>query len=280
VYPGIDVRYYTDKGSLKYDFIVHPGADPSDIVLRYSGADKLSLRNKELVISTSVGDLKEMEPFSYQFDEKGRSELTARFVLKGNQIHFDLKGYDPSSTLIIDPTMIFCSFSGSSADNWGFTATYGPDGSMYGGGIVFGQGFPISTGAYQTNYGGGSAGCFSSGFDIGIIKLSPTGTSRVYATYIGGSGNEMPMSLIVDPQGELIVAGRTNSANYPTTGASVGTGGSWDIIVTKLNAAGTGLIGSRRIGGTGDDGCQHKSLRRYQEQLPYSVTMEMKAGLK
>ena len=51
--------------------------------------------------------------------------------------------------------MIFCSFTGSTADNWGFTATYGPDGSMYGGGIVFDPGFPVSPGAFQTNFGGG-----------------------------------------------------------------------------------------------------------------------------
>ena len=40
IYPGVDVRFYTDKGSLKYDIIVKPGADASKIVLRYSGADK------------------------------------------------------------------------------------------------------------------------------------------------------------------------------------------------------------------------------------------------
>ena len=28
IYPGIDLRYYTDNGKLKYDLIIHPGADP------------------------------------------------------------------------------------------------------------------------------------------------------------------------------------------------------------------------------------------------------------
>jgi hypothetical protein len=57
-------------------------------------------------------------------------------------------------------------------------------------------------------------------FDIGIMKLSPDGSQRIYATYIGGSGNEMPQSLIVDPQGQLVIAGRTDSPNYPTTGST------------------------------------------------------------
>ena len=69
--------------------------------------------------------------------------------------------------MIIDPTEIFFSYSGSTADNWGFTATYGPDGSFYGGGIVFAPGFPTSPGAYDESFNGN--------FDIGIIKLSPDG---------------------------------------------------------------------------------------------------------
>jgi gliding motility-associated-like protein len=85
------------------------------------------------------------------------------------------------------------------------------------------------------------------------MKLTPDGRNRVYATYIGGSGEEQPHSLIVDKQGNLILAGRSNSPNYPTTG-TYGKGGGWDIVVTKLNASGSGIIGSMKIGGTAGDG--------------------------
>jgi gliding motility-associated-like protein len=248
VYPNVDVRYYTDNGFLKYDIIVKPGGDVSKIALKYNGVDQVQTRKGELLIGTSVGELKESTPFTYQAGLTGRKEINCKYSVKNNVVRFDVKNYDPTATLIIDPVIVFCSFSGSSADNWGFTATYGPDGSMYGGGIVFSNGFPVSTGAYQTNFQGG-------GFDIGIIKLSPNGSSRVYATYIGGSGLEQPHSLIVDPQGNLILAGRTNSSNYPMTNpGQIGTGGGYDIVVTKLNAAGTAIIGSRKIGGSGDDG--------------------------
>jgi len=261
VYPGIDLRYYSNAGSMKYDLIVNPGANPSDIALKYKGADKLSIKNRQLVIGTSVGELKELSPYTYQYQEKGRAEIGAKYLIKDNTVRFDIKDYDPSKTLIIDPTLVFCSFTGSTGDNWGFTATYGPDGSMFGGGIVFSEGFPTTTGAFETNYQGGSTtdNCFSQvGFDIGIIRLSPDGTNRIYATYIGGKGNEMPQSLISDAQGNLIVAGRTDSpldgsGAFPTTGSLLGSGGGWDIILTKLNGTG-GLISSRRIGGTGLDG--------------------------
>ena len=264
IYPNIDIRYYSDRGTLKYDLIVRPGGDVSSIALKYNGPDRMSIKNKELVISTSVGELKELAPYTYQFSENGKSEIRAAYSLKDNIVRFDIRQYDPNTTLIIDPTLVFCSFAGSTVDNWGFTATYGPDGSMFGGGIVFGSGFPTSPGAFQTNYGSGISGCFTGGFDIGIIKLSPNGSNRVYATYIGGSANEMPQSLIVDPQGNLIVAGRTNSPLSPSNGAYPVKGGvsqlvnnssgSWDITITKLNASGTDIIASVRIGGSGDDG--------------------------
>lgn len=253
IYPNIDVRYYSDKGYMKYDLIVHPGGRVSDIALKFNGTEGLKIKNKELLIKTSVGELKELSPYTFQYNEKGRIDIDAKYSLKGDVVTFNIKNYDASSTLIIDPTLQFCSFSGSTSDNWGFTATYGPDGAMYGGGIAMGSGFPVSTGAFQTNFGGGSSGCFTGTIDIGIIKLTPDGSNRVYATFIGGNQQDVPQSMIVDPQGNLIVAGRTTSTNYPTTDTLIGSGGGYDIVITKLNSAGNALIGSRRLGGAGDD---------------------------
>lgn len=252
VYPNVDLRYYSQSGQVKYDMIVKPGADISKIALKYDGIKNLEVTGKELRIPTSVGDLKELAPYTYQYDDKGRKEISNKYIVKDNVVRFDIKKYDQNTTLVIDPTLIFCSFSGSTVDNWGFTATYGPDGSMYGGGIVWGAGFPVSPGAFQSTYGGGNEA-----FDIGIIKLTPDGSNRVYATYLGGGGKEQPHSLVVDAAGNLVLAGRSNSGvSYPTNGPNnglIGPGGGYDIVVTKLDAAGL-LVGSKRIGGTGDDG--------------------------
>lgn len=254
VYPNVDVRYYSDNGFLKYDILVRPGGDPSKIALRYNGVDKIQVKNKELAINTTLGELRESYPYTYQAGMKGRDEIPCKYVVKDNVLRFDIKDYDRNATLVIDPLILFCSFSGSAADNWGFTATYGPDGSFYGGGIVDGTGFPTSPGAFQVNYQGGN-------YDMGIIKLNPNGSTRIYATYIGGSGIDQPHSLIVDNNENLVIAGRTNSpktglGSYPVTGANgiVGPCGDYDIVITKLNAAGNGLIGSKRIGGTSADG--------------------------
>lgn len=261
VYPNIDVRYYTDNEYLKYDIIVKPGGDPSRIALKYEGAGKLSVKNKELVIATSVGDLKESAPYTYQSSPNGKMEVQCKYVVKDDIVRFELKNYDPAQTLVIDPVIVFGSFSGSAADNWGFTATYGPDGSMFGGGIVLDAGgFPVSPGAFQTSYNGGTGNTPS---DMGIIKLTPNGNNRVYATYIGGGSNDQPHSLVVDGQGNLVIAGRSNSSNYPVVnpGGQVGPGGGYDIVVTKLNATGTALIGSRKIGGSQNDGVNISDVR-------------------
>lgn len=246
IYPNIDLRYYTDAaGNLKYDFIVNPGARISDIAMKYSGAKDLSIKKRELNITTSLGVNRELKPYTYQVIDNQKTEMDCRYIIKGDVVKFKVKNYSPDKTLIIDPTLIFFTYSGSTADNWGFTATYGKDGSFYGGGIAFGEGFPVSVGAYQKS--------FSGNFDIAIIKLSPDGRRRIYATYIGGDAEDQPHSLIEDPQGNLVIAGRSRSDNYPTT-ATAGKGGGYDIVVTKLNATGTNIIGSMKIGGSGNDG--------------------------
>lgn len=255
IYPGIDVRYYTNEGQLKYDIVVNPGADLSALAMKYDGVNGLEVKNEQLVIKTTVGNTGELAPYAYQIVNGQKKTVGCRFKVVGNTVKFALGSYSSTSTLVIDPTLIFSTFTGSTSDNWGYTATYGSDGSFYAGGIVFGTGFKTSPGAFQTNYGGGEDdGEGLNGFDIGIMKFSPNGANRIYATYIGGSKNEYPHSLIVDAQENLIMAGRTTSDDYPVKSPLYGSGGGYDIVITKLNAAGNALVGSRKIGGKGMDG--------------------------
>ncbi len=243
IYPGIDLRYYTSNGKLKYDMIIHPGADPGNIALQYEGVDGLTVKNNRLTVKTSVGDVKEMEPYSYQTGDQGREDVVCHYVVsKDHVVRFDLKHYNNNRVLIIDPTLVFSTFSGSRASNWGFTATPGPDGTFFAGGIVWGDGFPVSTGSFENNFRGGR-------YDIGIIRLSSNGRNRMYATYIGGSSVECPHSMISDAQGNLVVMGRTYSTDFPFQ-SFFGTPGGCEMFVIKLNAAGNNIIGSARIGGS------------------------------
>lgn len=256
LYKGIDIRYYSDNGNLKYDLIAKPGADISKIALKIEGADKLYI-NKfgNLAIKTSVGEVYEASPFCYQLSQTGRSKVDAKFVLDNNILRFKIPSYDKNLTLVIDPALIFSTFVGSKSDSWGYTATYDNAGNFYAGGIAFQDGYPVSVGAYQTLFGAGdnSEGT-GAGYDMAFIKFNPTGTQRVYATYLGGNGDEQPHSLIVDSRGDLIVAGRTTSSNYPVRSANFGPCGGFDIVISKFSPDGGALIASRKIGGGGADG--------------------------
>ena len=254
MYPGIDVRYYSDNGTLKYDMVVNPGANAADIVMKYEGADKLVIKNNQLYVKTSVGDVKELAPYSYQFDKvNGKTDISCRYeIINGNTVRFKIKSYARDLPLIIDPTVIFSTFSGSRTDNWGFTATPGPDGSLFGGGIVQQNGYPVTPGAVQPNSKGGT-------WDIGLTRFNPSGTSRIYSTFLGGGANDYPLSMISDPQANLVLMGRTYSTDFP--GKLVGSGGGGDLAVIKLNAAGTAIIGSMRIGGPGLDAANIEDQR-------------------
>lgn len=262
VYPNIDVRYYTANGVLKYDFIVHPGGNPASIAMYFDGAENLRVKEGALQIKTSVELVQEMAPYTYQLIDNSRKEIPCSYDVKGNIVQFRLgAAYSRTATLVIDPSVVFSTFTGSAPDNWGYTATYDASGNFYAGGIVFGKDgtFPVSNGAFQQSYQGGNTQTGEQGgFDIAIMKFDPSGARRLYATYLGGgTGNEQPHSLVVDGAGNLVIAGRTTSTDYPVKGAlqTYGPlGGGWDIVVTKLNATGSALIGSVRIGGRGDDG--------------------------
>ncbi len=262
LYDNIDMHVTSEKGRVVYEFMVKPHADANNVKLQFDGQDGLQIRKGDLVVKTSVGEVVEMKPYAYQYINNERTQVACNYILRNNHLSFDFPNdYDHSQLLVIDPTLVFSTFTGSTADNWGFTATYDNAGNFYAGGLVnilqYGGSFPVSTGAFQATWGGGFSNSTFTAYaaDISIIKYNSTGSSRLYATYIGGAGNEHVHSMIVDNSGNLVMAGRTLSQNYPITpGAFQNTNqGGWDMIVTSLNSTGTALVGSTYIGGTSDD---------------------------
>jgi len=257
LYQGIDIRYYSDNGSLKYDLIVHPGADVSKIKLSYNGVNSMNIKDGELILETSLGQIKERSPYSYQIINGIKKEVDASYQLNENFVQYKIKRISEQDDIIIDPVVQLATFTGSVANNWGFTAAPGPDGSLYAGGVVYGPNYATETGAYQVDFKGGQPDKNDpgdvTGVDIGLTRFSPDGSTRIYSTYLGGIGNEYPHSIYVNNNGEAVVLGRTSSANFPYI-KKFGPGGNTDIFVTKLSADGSSLIGSALIGGTGNDG--------------------------
>ncbi|MDN5211285.1 PKD domain-containing protein [Fulvivirgaceae bacterium BMA12] len=259
LYPGINLRLYTQDNFVKYDLILEKGADPEQITFSYHGLDKIAVKNKQLYCETKINTIIENVPYAYQIDNKGKKkEVSCEFQLKNNEVSFHFpEGYDHKKKLVIDPQLIFSTFSGSVADNWGYTACFDDNGNLYSGGIAFGTGFP-TTG--HSTFGGGA-------YDIGILKYDSTGQQLLYATYLGGLSQDTPHSLIVNNHNELLILGTTGSSDYPTSAAaydgSFNGGTSFnvvdtlksgsDIVLTKLNQNGE-LVASTFVGGPGNDG--------------------------
>ncbi|MDD2386798.1 MAG: gliding motility-associated C-terminal domain-containing protein [Bacteroidales bacterium] len=281
VYSGINIDFHAHKNSMKYDIILKPGANLNDILFEYVGADLLSIENGNLIISTTVNTVTELKPYAYQIFDGDTIEITCNYVLKRNRISFELTGnYEKTKDLIIDPSLVFSTYSGSLADNWGFTATYDYKDNVYSGGIVFETGYPTTIGAYQMNFAGGTPpipgnSYYAAGCDIGIIKYNEDGTQRLFATYLGGAGGqEMPHSLVVTENNDLLIMGTTGSPDFPVSanafqsnfagGTSIvydnviGFGGGVDIFVTKISEDGSQMLGSTYIGGSGNDGLNYQ----------------------
>lgn len=287
-YAGIDLEMLGKDGQLKYSLIVQPGVDANQISFKYSGQYGIKIdEDGNLRIQNRFGEIVEKKPIAWVVGEQGKKSVEVEFELDGETVRFVFpEGYDSTKKLVIDPDLTFSSFTGSTADNWGFTAAPDLAGNLFGGGVVFGTGYPILTGAFNGAFSGGT-------IDLGISKFNATGTNLMYSTYIGGSGSETPNSIVSSPTGELYIFGLTSSADFPMAGTpydntfnggpsipnnlsnSLGFTGGSDLYVARLSANGSSLIASTYVGGTGTDGLNTSTLRyNYGDQFRGDIMLD------
>jgi hypothetical protein len=247
VYTGIDLRYYFDKGYLRYDFIVQPGADPSQISFSLEGEDKEYLKNGALCYTTRFGEVQMQDLYVYQQSDK--KNVQSKFAKENGVWQFQLSGYDKTQPLIIDP-LIYSTYIGGSDDDYGYAIAIDASGNAFITGYTTSTDYDTTGGAFQTTTG--------DGLDVFVTKLNSTGSGLIYSTYIGGSNYDYGNAIAIDNSGNAYTTGYTASNNYPTTSGAFQTtfGGLMDVFVSKLNSTGTGLIYSTFIGGSSyDHGC-------------------------
>lgn len=277
IYRGIDLKVYSRFGQIKYEWVVAPHADPSQIKIRLDGLDNLHLKDQTLILSTSIGDMhdKYLEVWQSELSviAPENRKIACAYRLNQNLIQYTFpEGYNSGLPLIIDPVLIFSTYSGSRGDNFGYTATFDLRGDLYAGGITdntHGE-YPVTTGAFQTVCRGGQ------GFDpvnlpcdITISKYDSSGQNLLYATYIGGDEDDYPHSMVVNGDTELVVFGTTYSGNFPmhpngydTTHNSYSTtSGFTDVVVFKLSVNGDKLLGATFFGGSRHDGLTDDNLK-------------------
>ena len=250
IWDGIDIDIKSVNGNFKYDLILAPNADAGQIKMEYEGLEGLRIVDGSLILETSIGEFTELAPYAYQDINGEKIEVKCNYVVDGNNVSFEFpEGYNQNEKLVIDPVLVAATLSSSTVTNWGHSATYDTDGNIYTGARNFGAGYPATVGAFQTAFGGG-------GTDMGLSKISPDGTTLIWASFLGGSSGEYPHSTVTNGNGELFVLGTSESANYPVSGTAFDSaiGGSKDIVITHFTADGSGIEGSTYVGGGGLDG--------------------------
>lgn len=254
LYPGISMEVYSKGTSLKYDLVAAPGSNVSQIQMRFDGVDPYINEQGDVVIKTSVNELKELAPYAYQVIDGIETKVPCKYQLTDGVLSFIFPdGYDPYKELVIDPVLEYATYSGSTGDTWGYGSAYDVSGSFYVLAQAWATGFPVTTGAFQLSY---------NNRDIAINKYNNAGSSLEFSTYCGGTDKDFPTAIKVGAGNRVVLTGFTFSSDYPTTANAYDKtyDAHGDIFVTVLNSSGSGLLGSTYLGGGDIEGESYWTL--------------------
>jgi hypothetical protein len=274
VYPGIDLVYHGNQQQLEYDFIVAPGADPAAIRMKLAGAEGLEITAAgDLLLRAGGAEVVYRKPVVYQPDPDNPSDapqfVDGHYALHGDgEVAFEVPNYDPARPLVIDPTMTFSTYLGGLNDDGAFGVATDTSGDIFVTGgtttpATASPPFPVTAGAFQATYGGTGASCTSVPTyqcgDAFVAELNSSGSTLVYATYLGGSDRDTGVGIAVDGSGNAYVTGSTNSTNFPLSVApnplplQSTNAGRRDVFVSKLGPGGSTLLYSTYLGGSNSD---------------------------
>jgi len=239
LYEGIELVYRMDARGPKYEFRVEAGADESNIRMTYEGARAVDVDASEtLVVRSSLGEVRDTAPIAHQAGTAIRCGFDLRAAAS---VGFSCPARDPDQPLVIDP-LIYATFLGGAGNDQGRAIAVDAAGYAYVAGFTQSANFPTTAGAANTSYGGGFEDAF-------VAKYDQTGTVLLYATYLGGSGEDEALAIAASG-GSAYVTGQTTSPDFPTTtGAMDRQQNSTDGFVVKLSPAGDVLVYATFLGG-------------------------------
>jgi hypothetical protein len=254
VIPGVDLVHHGERGLHEYDFVVSPGARPERIQLRFEGVDALHVDGAgDLVVTDGGRELRHTRPVVYQDTPAGRRSVDARFrLLDGHRVAFEVAAHDERLPLVIDPALVFSTYLGSAGEETLHAIAVDDEDRA----IVAGRSLSAD---YPTE--AALDGTLTGDEDAVVSKLGVTGSGLVFSTYLGGSGDEEIRGVAVDTDGGIVLAGTTDSADFPTAGAAQATpGGLDDVFLTKLGAAGSSIVRSTFLGGSSTEAARSVAL--------------------
>lgn len=245
IYDGIDLIYYVKGMEIEYDFIVSPGADPSQIAIEYEGAKTVRIdKAGNLVLETEWGEIVESKPIVYQVTDSNIQFVESSFDLialnrVGIKIH---DKFDSSSPLIIDPVLTYSTYFGGGMNEYSLGIDLDSEGNILISGITA-RLFPTFK-ALDSTYNGS--------IDVFITKISESGQELLFSTYLGGTYNDWGFDIKVDDSDNIFVAGLTESSNFPIIRGydSLFSHGKKDGFLVKLTPECDSIIYSTYIGGS------------------------------
>jgi hypothetical protein len=236
-YAGIDWVFYGDQSHLEYDFVLHPGADPNQIVLHFEGITKITLApDGGLILDAPAGQIRQDPPVVYQSDHSGRHTVQGSFCLLGpTRVGFRLGQYDQASALTIDPTLVYSTFFGSTNP-------------------AFNAGIGIAVDSTNNIYVTGNT-LITPGGAVFVSKFNPAGNALLYSFALGGSSGQQAMGIAVDSEGNACVIGTTSSLDFPLKNPLPNPfQDATDYFLVKVNPQGTAFVFSTFLGSIGSFG--------------------------
>lgn len=255
VYPGIDWVLYTTlkEGipSLKYDFVVHSGADPSAIRLRYDGATNLQLQDGALLAETPYGSITEAAPYTY--NAATHEPVNSSFILSDNELSFSLGTH--SGDIVIDPNLHWATYYGGALGAPCWTVSADSNEHVYAAGHTSSANNIATSGAFLSVYPG-----YSSGF---LAKFH-TGGNLVWATYYD-VGRTIRFESSTYDNGVYLLGYCPNGG---TDSATAGThqkysAGHTECYLAYFNTAGTRIWSTYYGGGQSDHGMEITTNKEY-----------------
>jgi hypothetical protein len=246
IYDRIDLRYYSNENELKYDLIVNPGGDPSEIRIMYEGATGLEItKTGDMLVHTPGGDMIDRELDIYQELPGGRSAVDGKFaILDQYEYGIELSSeYDPAEKLVIDPYIEYSSFLGGEYRDRGEGIDIDDSLNAYVTGYTNSEWFPTTTGAYDIYLSGN--------YDAFVTKFNGNGSEPVYSTYLGAISDDRAYDIKVNNADEAFITGSTASNTFPTT-SLVPHKGLTEAFVVKLDNSGK-MLYSALVGGSAND---------------------------
>ncbi|MEO0424756.1 MAG: SBBP repeat-containing protein [Pseudomonadota bacterium] len=248
VYPQIDVIYRIDGNTLRYDFVVGAGGDPSRVRLSFDHVDDVRIsEDGQLELRAEHATMTHSAPTVFQRIDGELHPVAGSFIqTSGGALAFRTARHDADHELVIDPQITLSTFLGGSATDAGNDLVIGPDGSIFVTGDTSSVDFPTEDGL--------PPGEASGGLDIYVARLTPDGQALEFATFIGGENDEEPWQIALDSNANPIITGYTASPDFPTAAAAQTTfagGGLFDsdVFVSKLTSNGDGFVFSTFLGG-------------------------------